>query len=106
VVKTPELDKLGKAIEVGEGGDKWEIISRFLQWAEEKDMYLAVWSDGRLEGLTVDDYTSVLYDYFDIDPEKLEKERRELLMELTRVENERKEIQDKLDALDYQELCG
>ncbi|RLC34977.1 hypothetical protein DRH14_01835 [Candidatus Shapirobacteria bacterium] len=106
MVKTPELDKLGKAIEVGEGEDKWEIISRFLEWAEENDIYLARWRNGKLEGLTLDDYTGVLYDYFGVDPDELDEERKELLMELTRIENERKKIQDKLDALDYQDLCG
>ena len=84
-----ECEKLSKRIE------EWNIIYPFMEWLQEHGIFLArhqtraeAQEDGGWEfpypiavGKSIG---QLLYEYFNVDPVKLEKERRELLEELAK----------------------
>uniref|UniRef100_A0A6M3M1F4 Uncharacterized protein n=1 Tax=viral metagenome TaxID=1070528 RepID=A0A6M3M1F4_9ZZZZ len=96
VSETPECDKLNART-----GD-WNSIFPFIEWLQENRMCIAVWRDpdasytndftgetGTIEEMAEHLLThpypygqpieNLLYKYFGVDPEKLERERRGLL---------------------------
>ncbi len=93
----PECEKLN------ERSDEWDAIFPFIEWLNQNRMCIAVWRDP--EAPYTNSYTgekgmikekaeyllehpypygsqipNLLYDYFDVDPVELERERRALLM--------------------------
>jgi len=69
----PECDKLSKV------KDKSQIIGEFLDWCNSQGVHLATYYEDR--GLFVDrrSIEQVLADYYDIDLDKVEEERRHIL---------------------------
>lgn len=76
-VKTPECDKLTAAAPVS------QKIGEFLEWLREtKDVSLAQWgSDNQLHPLYLDT-NKLLAEFFGVDLNVVEKERRSLLDQL------------------------
>lgn len=85
----PECDKLGKRL------DEWNAIFPFMEWLREQKIWLAHtitkreyygddYSDELMETMVSipQSLEDLLYDYFDVDPAELERERRELLESL------------------------
>ena len=72
-METPECDKL---LEVHEES---RVIGEFLDWANSRGIYLANFYEER--GLVVDrrSHDQILADYYNIDLDKIEEERRYLL---------------------------
>jgi len=82
----PECDKLRKRL------DEWNVIYPFMEWLQEKKIWLAHtitkreyygenYEDEPMDTMvpipqSVED---LLYEYFDVDPAELERERREIL---------------------------
>lgn len=93
-----ECEKLSKRT------DEWNHIYPFIEWLHENRMCIGVWRDpeqmAKDMGKTVEEVhkwnefllehpypfsssiENLLYRYFEIDPDKLEQERRELLNQL------------------------
>lgn len=76
--KTPELDKISKV------SDKSQAIGEFLEWlVQKKEIVLAKWMD--MEGwdpqlvVAYEPKNKLLAEYFGIDQDKVENERRKLL---------------------------
>ena len=81
--KYPECEKLAKVSE------KSQLIGEFLEWLQnEKEIALAKWA--QVEGsvfsnsnlFLVNHTESLLYEFFEIDMKKVEKERKQMLKEL------------------------
>jgi len=85
--------------------NEWNAIYPFIEWLQENRMCIAVWRDPKAQN--INSYTvktgtikeiaghplehphpyeqsidNLLYEYFDVDPEELERERREQLESL------------------------
>jgi hypothetical protein len=90
----PEHEKMAKIT------DKSQAIGEFLTWlGDEKSIYLTDHSDYRLEGIPVQ-WGPLLYEFFEIDPVKIETEKRAMLDEMraTFAEAEVKHEEDTPDA--------
>ena len=85
----PECDKLGKRL------NEWKAIFPFMEWLREKKICLAhtiskreyYGEDYKDEPMSTmvpifQSLEDLLYEYFDVDPAELERERRELLESL------------------------
>lgn len=75
--KYPECEKLAKV------SDKSQTIGAFLEWLQGvKEIELAKWSDS--DGLYPEHTTieSLLAEYFEIDMNKVEKERQQILEDI------------------------
>ena len=87
--------------------NEWDAIMMFIEWLQQNHMCIGVWRTKKqatnekgevkehlLEhpypyGQTIE---NLLYQYFDVNPEKLERERREILVQLaTQQRKEEKE---------------
>ena len=93
LAEMPECDKLN------DRRDEWNAIYQFKEWLEEKKIWLAhritlrefygeEYEDEPMETLVPIPQTieTLLYEYFDVDPAKLEQERRRLLSSLREAE--------------------
>jgi len=82
-----ECEKLNKHIE------EWNAIYPFLEWLGEQGIELCrmdeeLRKEGFLQYVAVGKrIQDLLYEYFDIDVNKLEKERRELLDQIRKAQN-------------------
>ena len=72
--------------------NQWNAITRFLQWAEEKGIYLM--KDGEQVG------EDILAEYFNIDLEALAYLRRDLKEKLSVLESEVGNVSKKLQKLE------
>lgn len=109
----PECDKLSQHTE------EFNVLFMFLEWLKENSMCIGAWRDPdapyyntfteKIEG-TIRDHAEwllehpypismsmhdLLYKYLDVDPHKLEMERREILLD---IQVEQQEEQDALEA--------
>jgi len=89
-----EEDPLEQFEEATEPINQWNAISRFLQWAEERDIHLV--KDGEQVG-----EEDILSDYFNMDLEALAYLRRDLMEELSALQAEVNEISKKLQKLEH-----
>lgn len=93
LAEMPECDKLN------DRRDEWNAIYQFKEWLEEKKIWLAHritlrefygedYEDEPMDTLVPIPQTieTLLYEYLDVDPEKLEQERRRLLSSLSEAE--------------------
>ena len=102
---TPTCDKLNQR------SDEWKAIYQFIEWLQENRMCIGVWRDPNTpyynafkeeyDGTLKDNAQwllehpypwsnpteNLLYKYFDIDPNELEKERRQILKNLQALED-------------------
>jgi hypothetical protein len=89
LAEMPECDKLN------DRRDEWNAIYPFIEWLQEKKIWLAhritkrefygeEYEDAPMDALVSIPQTleNLLYEYFEVDPAKLEQERRELLSSL------------------------
>lgn len=89
LAEMPECDKLN------DRRDEWNAIYPFMEWLQEKKIWLACtitrrefygedYADEPMDTMVpVSRSTeSLLYEYFDVDPAELERERRNLLSSL------------------------
>jgi len=94
LAEMPECDKLN------DRHDEWNAIYQFKEWLEEKKIWLAQritkrefygeeYEEEPMDTLVPIPQTieTLLYEYFDVDPVKLEQERRELLSSLREAED-------------------
>jgi hypothetical protein len=73
---TPELDKQRVARDTGHS----EAVGQFLEWLmNERRFVLAKWGDNSLLYPAYDGIEALLADYFKIDLDKIEAERRAIL---------------------------
>lgn len=64
--------------------DKSQVIGEFLEWlGDEKGVYLVDMSDYRRDGIS-QPWLPFLYEFFEIDPVKIEAEKRAMLDEMRR----------------------
>ena len=95
----PECDKLGKRL------SEWNAIYPFIEWLQGKKIWLAhtitkreyygeseFWDhkDEPMDTMVPipQSLDNLLYEYFDVDPAELERERRELLSSLREAQAE------------------
>lgn len=83
--KTPELDKIS---EIQETSQK---IGEFIDWLKEQGIVFAI--EGQKEDLVpfYRNTESLLYEFFEIDGNKVEKERRQILKYLKKSQLSQKE---------------
>lgn len=64
--------------------DEWNAIYKFYEWLQEQRITLARWDDRLSYGITpvTKHIQDLLYEYFEVNPIKLEQERREILRKL------------------------
>lgn len=73
----PECEKLA------EKAKESAVISNFLEWLEENDISLVRdWEGYQGVGVTTSEYNQLLARYYDIDLNKVEDERRDILASL------------------------
>ena len=90
--KEEEEDPLEHFEEATKPINQWNAITRFLQWAEEKDIYLM--KDGEQIG------EDILAEYFNIDLEALAYLRKDLMEELSVLQAQANKISKKLQKLE------
>uniref|UniRef100_A0A6M3X6A3 Uncharacterized protein n=1 Tax=viral metagenome TaxID=1070528 RepID=A0A6M3X6A3_9ZZZZ len=89
----PECDKLGKRLA------EWNAIYPFMEWLQEKKIWLAhtitkreyygaCYEDEPMDTMVPipQNLENLLYEYFEVDPAELERERRALLESLREAE--------------------
>jgi len=98
----PECDKLNERTQ------EWDAIYPFMEWLLEKKIWLAQtitkreyygedYEDEPMAAMVpiLQSLDNILYEYFDVDPNKLERERRELLSSLRKKDNQHLETEVK-----------
>jgi len=98
----PECDKLSSRTA------EWDAIYPFIEWLLEKKIWLAQtitkreyygegYEDEPMDTMVpiLQSLDNILYEYFDVDPNKLERERRELLSSLRKKDNQHLETEVK-----------
>ena len=91
--KTPLCDKLVAR------QDEWNAIAMFIEWCSEQHIELSTWVKSKgYHGdwylIVPGDLEALLYRYFDVDAERVERERRALL-DWVRQQQKKKEAEEK-----------
>ena len=74
-MKYPEHEKQSKII------DKSQVVGEFLEWLEQEGMFVGEWSEGE-RYITDGGTNKLLARYFDIDLDKIDDEKRQMIEEL------------------------
>lgn len=72
-IKYPDVPELDKLTELS---DKMNVLAQFMEFLDEKGIVLKKWHE---HGYLPADTRDLPYEFFELDPRKIEEERREVM---------------------------